>query len=115
MSNSKRILVVAHDPAVKATRTAILAWAGYEVAAVETPAEALVRLEAERFDLVLVGRKATAEARAAGEIVRERYPSLPILKVSADPEQSEDEKFATLSVEHLPAIVMGAVKELIGQ
>jgi CheY-like chemotaxis protein len=99
---------------VKTTRTAILTWAGYDVAAVETPEEALARLEAERFDLVMVGRRARAEARAAGEIVRERYPSLPILKVSADHEQSEDEKFATLSVDPLPVLVVSAVRELIG-
>jgi hypothetical protein len=115
MSSAKRILVVAHDPAVKATRAAILEHEGYEVAAVETSEEALARLEAERFDLVLVGRSANAEAKAAGALVRERHPALPILKVVRLTEFAEGETFATRSVEPMPAIVVEAVKELIGQ
>jgi DNA-binding response OmpR family regulator len=111
----KRILVVAHDPAVKSTRTAILAHAGYDVEAVETPAEALARLEAGRFDLVLVGRKATGSARAAGALVRERYPSMPILKVAPLPELMDGEQFATRSVEPFPPHVVNAVRELIGE
>jgi hypothetical protein len=33
----KKILVVAHDPALKDTRAALLKHAGYDVTAVETP------------------------------------------------------------------------------
>ncbi len=114
MPGSKRILVIAHDPAVQSTRVSILQRDGYDVAAVETAEEALARLEAERFDLVVVGRKAKAETKAAGAVVRARHPSLPILKVAPLPDLNDGEKFATKSVEPMPHIVVNAVRELIG-
>jgi DNA-binding response OmpR family regulator len=110
----KRILVVAPDPTLKSTRAAILKHQGYEVEAVETPDQALARLEAERFDLVLLGRKQREEARALDAEMRQKFPDLPILKIApfSDPDA---ERYATRSVDPYPRSVIDAVRELLGE
>ena len=96
-AHPKRILIVAHDPMLKVTRAALLEHKGYEVAAVETAEEALAKLEAERFDLVLLGRKARQEARALDAVVREIHPTLPILRITPFRDDTDANEYATWS------------------
>jgi DNA-binding NtrC family response regulator len=110
----KKILVVARDPALMLTRAAILKHHGYDVVAVESAAEALARIEAEWFDLVLLGRKSTGAANGVDVQVRKRYPTLPILKIAlgSDPDTERD---ATRQVDANPVNVIHAVRELLGE
>ncbi|MDP9051470.1 MAG: hypothetical protein M3O31_12255 [Acidobacteriota bacterium] len=99
---------------LKLTRAKILQVAGYEVAAVETHEEAVMRLEAERFDLVLVGIKDRHEAKGVDAEVRDRHPSLPILKIASFPDQLEANQQPTWITDSVPHNVVKAVRELIG-
>ena len=111
VTQPKRLLVVAHDATLKATCVALLRHVGYDVAAVESTEDALTRLESERFDLVLVGRKSRGQMEASDVGVRERFPFLPILKIQ---DGLEPNGHATRSIDSLPVHVIEAVRELIG-
>jgi DNA-binding NtrC family response regulator len=52
----KRILVVAHDRPLRATRVSLLEDQGYRVKSVETDDDAMTLLLTQTFDLILLGR-----------------------------------------------------------
>src|SRR5271170_1328184 len=83
---SKRILIVAHDPFLRNSRTLLLLKAGYEVITAESDDLAVGLLDNERFDLVLIGRTSRVSPIALDCRLRGRYPDLPVLKIVASEE-----------------------------
>jgi CheY-like chemotaxis protein len=108
----KRILVISHVPILQMTRVAILKNEGYDAEAVETPEQALARLAAERFDLVVVGGEAGEDRRLAA--LKERHPSLPILKIASSAD-ADTEQYKIHYVQPQPNLLIGVVRELLGE
>jgi two-component system NtrC family response regulator len=85
---SEAILIVDDDRSVAASLGLLMKQAGYRSRAAASPAEALERLDAERFDLVLqdmnFSRKTTGEEglELLGQI-RARWPRLPVVLITA--------------------------------
>lgn len=88
MSSPKHILLVDDEPVTRRAVGQLLAQVGYVVEAVESAIEALARLEAAPFDLVLTDNNMP---RMAGlemaSVVKDRWPSLPIVMFSGNPPQ----------------------------
>jgi hypothetical protein len=78
---TKGILVVAHDRPLRATRVSLLEQQGYLVQSVELDNEAMVLLETEAFDLVLIGRKSLLPKKGIDQRLRELYPHLLTLMI----------------------------------
>ncbi len=85
-----RLLVVDDEPAIRELTSAMLAEEGYEVLTAEDGQEALELLPRFHLDLVITDLRMP---RLSGfellEIMRERYPRLPVIAVSG--EFSDDE------------------------
>jgi CheY-like chemotaxis protein len=81
---SKRILVVSDDRALGFSRVALLKKAGYLVDSIDSDDAAMALLEAESFDLILLGRNSLRTGRGLDQRLRERHPDLLTLKIEAN-------------------------------
>jgi len=84
---SKRILIVAHDPVLRNSRRALVQSAGYEVILAESDDLAILSVDNDRFDLVLIGRTSRLSTIALDKRLRNRYPDLLVLKIVAPEEE----------------------------
>ena len=107
----KRILIISHDRILRATRSALLVSAGYEVATAESADEALTLLDSDRFDLALIGRKSLQPGPALDQRLRERHPRLLILKIAEVIEEASQHPSQTTSA--VPANVLAALKGML--
>jgi CheY-like chemotaxis protein len=107
----KRILVVAHDSLLRATRVTLLERAGYSVESVITDDEAMKLLETERFDLILLGRKSQIPKTGLDQRLRERYPDLLTLKIQ--PGGDIVSLYPSRTTDALPQHVLSALKEML--
>ena len=108
----KRILVVSHDKILRETRSALLLKSGYTVATAEDADTALVLLENNTFDLVLVGRSSLGAKLSVDQQLREEYPKVLILKiVDLIGDQSS---FASRESDSVPTNVLAALKGMLG-
>ena len=81
----KRILVVSDDRILRFSRAALLKKAGYHVESIDSDDAAMRLLEAEAFDLILLGRDDSPRpAKALDRRLRERYPRLLTLKIEGN-------------------------------
>src|ERR1700733_330367 len=108
---SKRILVVAHDPFLRLTRTALLRSAGYEVEAAESDNSAVITVDNERFDLVLIGRRSRGSEIPLDQRLRDRYPHMLILKIVQPFEPPSS--YPSRTTDPNPARVLTALKEML--
>ena len=76
----QHILVVAQDPLLRDTRK-LLSSAGYQVTSVDSDDLAIASVDQDRFDLILIGRTSLLATIALDRRLRERYPTLCILKI----------------------------------
>jgi DNA-binding NtrC family response regulator len=104
----KRILIIAHDSGLRTTRAALLLAAGYSVSTAETVDEATALLDANDFDLVLIGRR---PGKAMDQKLRERYPNLLILKIAEIIEEAS--QYPTRTTIPVPADVLAALKGML--
>lgn len=109
---AKRILVVAHYPPLQASRVSMLHKAGYEVESVDSDDAAMELLEAEHFDLILIGRKSSIPKKGLDQRLRERYPHLLILKIENGGEG--ESIFPSQIIDTQPAHLLKALRELLG-
>jgi len=109
----KNILVVSHDPVLRSTRIALLKAAGYQAAAADDDDDALARLEAAQFDVVLVGRRSDLPQRGIDQRVREKYPDILILML--DRENENPSPFASRTIDPHPSLVLDALDAMLGQ
>jgi hypothetical protein len=107
----KRILVVAHDTALRATRTYLLEGAGYTVESVVTDDDAMKLLEIEQFDLVLLGRRSQIPKKGIDQRLREKYPNLLILKIQSMGEIVS--LYPSRTTNAPPEHVLSALKEML--
>jgi CheY-like chemotaxis protein len=107
----KRILVVAHDTLLRATRVNLLERAGYSVASVVTDDDAMKLLETERFDLILLGRKSEIPKTGLDQRLRERHPDLLTLKIQ--PGGDVVSLYPSRTTDALPQHVLSALKEML--
>ena len=107
----KRILIVAHDPFLAKTRRALLLSAGYEVALADSDDFAVTSVDRERFDLILIGRNSRLSERALDQRLRERYPQLPVLKITQLNENLS--LYASRVTDAEPSHVLAAIKEML--
>jgi len=107
----KRILIITHDSGLRATRAALLLAAGYAVSTAESMDEAIVLLDANPFDLALIGRKSLAPGKAMDQKLRERYPKLLILKIAEIIEEAS--QYPTRTTISVPADVLAALKGML--
>jgi DNA-binding NtrC family response regulator len=108
---SKRILVVAHDPFLRLTRTALLRSAGYEVETAESDDSAISTVDNQRFDVVLIGRRSRGSETALDQRLRDRYPQMLILKI-AQPFEPPSSYPSRITDPH-PARVLMALKNML--
>jgi DNA-binding response OmpR family regulator len=107
----KRILVVSHDSGLRASRSALLVAAGYAVATASNPDEAIELLDANPFDLVLIGRRSLVAGKPLDQRLRERYPEILILKIAEVIE--EGSRYPTKTTISVPANVLAALKGML--
>jgi CheY-like chemotaxis protein len=110
-STQKRILIIAHDSGLRATRSALLLAAGYAVATAENLDDAIALLDADKFDLALIGRKSLVPGPAMDQRLRERYPKLLILKIAEIIEEAS--QYPTRTTGSVPADVLAALKGML--
>lgn len=107
----KRILVVAHDQAVRETRAHLLQAGGYSVESAVTDDQAMERLETETFDLVLLGRSSLMTRFAMDQRLRERYPDLLTLKIETD--VNEPQYASRVITDYRPARLLELLREML--
>jgi hypothetical protein len=107
----KRILVVSHDSGLRASRSALLVAAGYAVATASNPDQAIELLDANTFDLVLIGRRSLVAGKPLDQRLRERYPEILILKIAEVIE--EGSRYPTKTTISVPANVLAALKGML--
>jgi hypothetical protein len=107
----KRILVVAHDRRLKATRVSLLESQGYRVESVESDSAAMALLETEAFDLVLLGRDSGLHKKFLDQRLREKYPQLLTLKIVNHEEPSV---YPSRLTDSQPEHVIVALREMLG-
>ena len=107
----KRILVVSHDSGLRATRSALLVAAGYAVATASSADAAIELLDANTFDLVLIGRRSLASGKPLDQRLRERYPDMLILKIAEIIEEASH--YPTQTTISVPANVLAALKGML--
>ena len=107
----QHILVVAQDPFLRNTHKALLRSVGYQVTSVGSDDLAIASVDRDRFDLILIGRTSLLATTALDQRLRERYPTLCILKIVPDGEA--DSTFASRSTGPAPGQVLSAVRDLL--
>jgi CheY-like chemotaxis protein len=107
----KRILVVAHDAFLRLTRTSLLRSAGYEVETADSDNAAISTVNAQRFDLVLIGRRASGSETGLDQRLRDRYPEMLILKVAQPFEPASP--YPSRTTDPNPTQVLMALKDLL--
>ena len=81
-----RILIVDDQPIVREYVEKFLVRAGYVVQQAGSGAEALARLEAEPFDLVITDNQMPGMSGAElAQAIKARFPSLPVLMFTGTP------------------------------
>jgi CheY-like chemotaxis protein len=108
---SKRILVVAHDRPLKATRVSLLESQGYRVESVESDDAAMTMLKTETFDLILLGRSSGMHIKFLDQRLREKYPQLLSLKIVNHEEPSV---YPSRLTDSQPEHVIVALREMLG-
>ena len=89
-STSARILLVDDEQMVRSVLTKLLTLRGHSVSAVASGPEALHCTEAQDFDLVIVDQAMPEmNGRELAQILRERFPRLPIILLTGDTEVGE--------------------------
>jgi CheY-like chemotaxis protein len=109
----KSILVVSHDPVLRSTRVALLTAAGYNAVAADDDDDALARLEASQFDVVLVGRRSDLPQKGVDQRVREKYPDILVLML--DRENQNPSAFASRTIDPHPSLVLDALDAMLAQ
>jgi len=112
MPNSKRVLVFSSDPILAKTRAGLVQAAGFRSEVVTSRDSALRLLQAERFDLVLLGREPTNLDHELEQKIREIRPETMTLKIQ--PTYSRDEESASRNTDPNPSRVVSALRELLG-
>jgi hypothetical protein len=109
---AKRILVVAHDRPLKESRVSLLQSQGYSVDSIEIDDDAMKLLETEHFDLVLLGHQSTFPIKGIDQRLKERFPSLPTLKIEIAGVRQSD--YPTRVTDPLPQTVIAILHEMLG-
>jgi CheY-like chemotaxis protein len=109
---SKRILVVSDDRTLGFSRVALLKKAGYLVDSVASDDAAIALLEAEPFDLILLGRNALRTGQGLDQRLRERHPDLLTLKIEAN--AAFPSIHATRVTDARPERVLAVLAEMLG-
>jgi DNA-binding NtrC family response regulator len=107
----KRILVVAHDRPLRATRVSLLESQGYRVESVETDDDAMTLLLAQTFGLILLGRNSGMHKKFLDQRLREKYPQLLTLKIVNHEEPSV---YPSRLTDSQPEHVFVALREMLG-
>jgi DNA-binding NtrC family response regulator len=108
--SSKRILVVAYETTLRASRVAILEKAGYVVASVFSDDDAMKALETEQVDLVLIGTTGAPQDNLDKRL-REKYPKLRMLKIQ--PRCDVASEYSSRTTDAMPEHVVNALKEML--
>jgi DNA-binding response OmpR family regulator len=77
----KRILVGTHDLPLLAIRSSLVLKAGYQVVTAVEADSAIELLGKADYDLVVVGCNSAGLRKQVDQQIREKYPTLPILKI----------------------------------
>jgi hypothetical protein len=85
--------------------------AGYAVSTAETVDQAIALLDANTFDLALIGRRSLMPGKAMDQKLRERYPKLLILKIAEI--IGEASQYPTRTTNSVPADVLAALKGML--
>jgi PleD family two-component response regulator len=107
----KRILVVAHDRGLNATRVSLLESQGYRVESVKSDSAAIALLEREVFDLILLGRNSGLHKKFLDQRLREKYPQLLTLKIVNHEEPSV---YPSRLTDSQPEHVIVVLREMLG-
>jgi len=93
-----RILSVGYDPILMPVRTMLLRQAGYEVVEAHSAGEALKRIKAGNFDLLLICHTVEHDEQdLLIEALRLSWPVVPMLCLSTIPEYSDLSRSAACS------------------
>jgi DNA-binding NtrC family response regulator len=104
----KRILIVAHDGTIRETRSMLLESVGYRVSSVASDDGAMAMLNVDVFDLVLIGRNSLLPEKRLDHRLRERYPSMLILKID-----TIFSAYPTRMTDSFPASVLMALRDML--
>jgi DNA-binding NtrC family response regulator len=107
----QHILIVAQDPFARNTREALLNRAGYEVTSVDSDDLAVISVDRDRFDLILIDSTSLLATTALDQRLRDRYPALCVLKIV--PVGEPDSLFASRTTGPEPSHLLAAVRELL--
>jgi DNA-binding NtrC family response regulator len=107
-----RILIVSHDAGLRFSRSELLTKSGYVVETAPSAETAMHSMATSAFDLVLVGRNSLSDRVPIDKQLREKYPSLLILKIVDLIDQSTS--FANHMTDAVPENVIAALKGMLG-
>jgi DNA-binding NtrC family response regulator len=108
----KRILVVADDRPLRASRVSLLEGEGYRVESAESDDDAMSMLLTEVYDLVLLGRNSEMHKKGIDQRLREKYPYLLTLKIVNEADASI---WPSRMTDSGPRHVIVALHEMLGE
>jgi DNA-binding NtrC family response regulator len=108
----KRILVVADDRPLRASRVSLLESEGYRVESAESDDDAMSMLLTEVYDLVLLGRNSEMHKKGIDQRLREKYPYLLTLKIVNEADASI---WPSRMTDSGPKHVIVALHEMLGE
>jgi DNA-binding NtrC family response regulator len=107
-------LSLSSERALSTTRNLVLRSAGHFVHVVATAAEALASLEAERFDVALIGHSIGPEQqRALTREIKRRWPELPVIAIPSLDAGRIAEADRSLEALSDPRVLLGYIEELV--
>ena len=106
----QRIRIVAHDRSVRSSRVQLLRSNGYEVTFVTFDDEAIVLLNNEQFDVVLIGHGSMTAKVRLDQWLREAYPEMLILQIE---NLKENSTFPSRIIRSRPEDVLEAIHEML--
>lgn len=108
------ILNVGYDPTLLETRTLVLRAAGYTVESASSVDDAMQRIRAAHFDLVVLCHSMPEQERQRLIwLIRENSSATPVIFVSA--RAASADRFADLTVDNSPTGLVSAVEQLLSQ
>ena len=109
----QKILVVAHDAVLRASRSTLLLQSGYSVTDAASVDGAIALLESDTFDLVVVGRDSLGAAKGNDQRIRERCPAQLILKIVKFVDEGSE--YASRITDSFPRNVLAAVSGMFAE
>jgi len=114
-AQEKRILVVDDEPHVQEALRQLAAWGGFVADSASSGEEALARLAAQRFDVVVTdNRMAGISGVELAKAIKARWPLLPVVMFTAYPPAETSDSIDLLLLKPTDGLILiKSLKEML--